>query len=52
MRLIVWVLIGLGILIMAHHWYSKGVLVEMKDVDSHEFVAGICLALGIGGLLL
>ena len=50
-RMIVFGLIGLGLLIIAHHWLTKGVLVEMEDVTSHEFLAGICLALGLGGLI-
>lgn len=50
-RMVAFGLIGLGILIIAHHWYTKGVPFEASNLFSHEFFAGLFLALGLGGLL-
>lgn len=52
MKLIALGLIGLGLLILAHHWYVTGSLVDPADVLNHEFFACLCLSLGLGGLLL
>lgn len=51
-KLIALGLIGLAMLIVAHHWLTTGVPFEMKDIENHEFFAGVALAFGLGGLLL
>lgn len=50
-KIIAVLLIVGGILVLTHQWLEKGVLIELEDVDSHEFIAGILLSLGIGGFL-
>lgn len=52
MNLIACGLIGLGLLILAHHWYTTGKLVDLADVLNHEFFVCLCIALGVGGLIL
>ena len=52
MKLIAYGLIVLGLLIIAHHWYMKGKPIDIENLLSHEFFAGLFLSLGLGGLLL
>lgn len=51
MSLIAWGLIGLGLLIIAHHWIVHKRPVDVENLFSHEFFAGLCFSLGLGGLL-
>jgi len=51
-RFIAYGLILLGVLIVAHHWYVKGAPVDVHNVLSHEFFAGLFLSLGLGSLFL
>lgn len=51
-NIIACLLVVAGILVLVHQWTVKGVLIEASDIDCHEFIAGILLSAGIGGLLL
>ena len=51
-KLIAGGLIVLGLLIIAHHWYVHDRPVDVENLLSHEFFAGLVLSLGLGGLLL
>ena len=52
MKLLAWGLIGLGLLIIVHHWYVHDTPVDLGNVLCHEFFATACLGLGLGGLIL
>ena len=51
MKLIGWGLIGLGLLIIVHHWLVHDSPADLSNVLSHEFFAGLFLSLGLGGLM-
>jgi len=50
-KIVALLLIVGGILVLAHQYFSKGVLVEVSDIDCHEFIAAILLSVGLGGFL-
>jgi len=50
-KIIAILLIVGGILVLVHQWYTKGVLIEVSDIDCHEFIAAILLSVGLGGFL-
>lgn len=51
-KLIAWILIGIGVGIIVHHYLTKGIAFDIEDILNHEFFASLCLSLGIGGLIL
>ncbi|MBA7493427.1 hypothetical protein ES702_03985 [subsurface metagenome] len=50
-KIIAALLIVGGILVLVHQYITKGVLIEVSDIDCHEFIAAILLSVGLGGLL-
>ena len=51
-KIIAGLLIVAGILVVVHHWYVKGSPADLSNLFSHEFLASLCLGLGLGGLIL
>jgi len=50
-KIVALLLIVGGILVLVHQYLTKGVLVEVSDIDCHEFIAAILLSVGLGGFL-
>ena len=48
MRMLLWILLILVFLIMLHHLWIHGYLVDIQDIDNHETIALFLLGIAIG----